>query len=571
MSEGTNEVYTNEVNGSTNGSASPNLEAQIDAWNELLAGEGLGVVTPEEPIAEPEFEHVFDIASIAGEADVEPIEAVIDIASHDDPADIQGPSSPVLTERDFEYLSRVRDLGGAATFDEVSATPESLAKLTDAGLLTGRVAEQGVAVLALTGATDRDVWVAANRQVSDNCAEHFIWDIVECEKIAQRILARVEKLGGTCDKAALVDSLGGHPREAVEAVIAELTRRGLVKRAVHAISGYTLLASTVEPVYATSAAFANTLRGLLKLDADSARNRRFSWKEFAEEASGRRPDDDEVQDRFAFEKAANEFRAAGRKATQGVKLSPFQIARKMLTNLEAGLDTFRNLAGGRREDVAVKAAIIAKLEGKGLIVKTGYKNQLAYKLAEAAVPAPTKGGTLPRSAARKAHGRAVRIERTRQAFREAIRDTDPEKVAIATARAAFLAEATVGEKIVIRLLKEGTVPQNALCSEDNGLSKEETEELLQTMGETGLIKRSKGCLSGDLYISLAGTWEEKSARHILGMRLLKIIGDSDSGIDVPEGTRLAVKVAALRTEQSEQEEAAKALASVQTPGLELAA
>ena len=542
MTEGTTVVYTQQVNDvdgtQETTTAKPGLGAQIEAWDALLAGEGLSVVEAgeqfSEPEAGPEAEQVFDITAIAGETDVAQIEAVVDFASyegsHEGPTNVQGPSSPVLDAEDFEYLSRVRELGGAATFEEVNATPESLAKLTGAGFVNGRVAEQGVTVLAMAGATDRDVWVAANRQVSDNCALQFFADVGECGQIAEKLLARIEKLGGSCDKQGLVDSLDGHSKKAAEAVISELARRGLVKLAYHNLSGYTLIASTEEPADATSAAFANTLRGLLKLDADSARNRKFSWKTFADEASGRRPEDDEAEDRFAFERAANEFRAAAREARKareasgsGGPLTPVQIAYKMLSTLGYGLDTFRNLAGGRNEELPLKAAILDKLQQKGLVVETEFRGQLAYTLAEEAVAAPAKGGTLPRSAARKAHGRAVRKERTRQAFREAVREAEPEQVAYATARAAFLAGATVGEKIVIRLLKEGTVPQNALYSEGSGPSEEETRRAPSDYGRDRPYKAEQGLPEWrSIHLTSPEPGPRKSARRLLVQRMLGI-------------------------------------------------
>ena len=495
---------------------------------------------------------------------MERIEAVVDMASHEheDSNSVQGPSSPVLTDEDFAYLANVRDLGGTATFDETNATTESLARLTKAGLLTGRIGEQGITVLALTGATDRDVWVAANRQECDDLADQFLADIVKCETIAEGVLGRIGRLGGNCDEQALVESLSEeHPKEAVEAVVTELARRGAVKRALHNISGYTLIASTEEPANGTSASFANTLKGLLKLDADSARNQRFSWKTFADEASGRRPDDDEAQDRFAYERAANEFRAAARKAketAEKTKLSAAEIARKMLTSLENGLDTFRNLARGGNEDVRVKAAVLDRLQEKNLIVETEYNGEVAYTITRPT--APTKGVTIPQSAQRKAYNRARRDERTRQAFQTALQETSRERIAWSTARAAFLAEATLSEKVVIRLLKEGTIRLDSIYAQCPAELSEELPEILQTMGETGLIKRSKACTSGDLYISIAGDWAEKSARNILGKRLLHIIADPDSGITVPEGTRLAAKVREATEMKSGENE---------TPGPEL--
>ena len=314
MTTGTNqEVYTNDQTDAETGNQA-NAEATLAHWEKVLQDEGLSPIEADGLTLDAEQLYLgisgttVDGVDLQGDAEVELPAGETD----EEITPPVGETRPVLLPEDFELLQRLHSKGEALTLDEAQASPESIVRLAGAGFANGRIPEEGdVVVLATATATDHHVWRAVNRARCDVMEAGFLADIAECERVASKVLGRVERLGGAVSERALVESLiADHPREAIDATLAELTRREAVRRTVSRTSGVRLVADPK----ASGQTLVGTVRNLVSLAYQGETNGRRRGKTFAGEASGSRPNDDvaQVPERTGMEAAFAEFlRARG--------------------------------------------------------------------------------------------------------------------------------------------------------------------------------------------------------------------------------------------------------------------
>lgn len=446
-----------------------------------------------------------------------------DLPADDSPADTCNtpePEQPGLTPEDHKILRHLKDLGWAAhpaLLREAGASTERLAKLSSLGLAHMRASEApgGDRVFAMAGATEGDVerageWISAQREEARRTTMGS-----RVHQISSAITARLELLGGACSEEALYGSLlSSHPREAVDAVIAHMERVGELRRVGFLQSPGVLLAlpgADKEELNAVSlrlqdlARDASTRRSALRKNADDARKRRrrapaMRLAEPISKGSSHGEHDDRAEAGSVLKAAPHHFWAIWTDVRERVPRMDYETARERLdelpfkTTLEAAGWESKSSESRRRANLSRmrQECIARRREGRPLVI----------------VPAAELDKRLSSATRSIVSRKRIRRERLRKLFSDTLRRRSPERIALDTARAVLLSR--------------------------------ESDESARLLG--ALRDAPPAALNDSRVLTPVGLTDE--GRAVMSRHLLAILADARNGIRVPEGTKLARKVAA---------------------------
>jgi hypothetical protein len=160
-------------------------------------------------------------------------------AEEEEQAETLPETCPVLSGDDLDMISRIRELGGAATIPETATfAGADLDRITGGDFAHNGVAfyrtHQGYTLIALAGATESDFEKAANRAEAEKLEHNFEQSVHQAGFTASGIAQRLTNLGGSGSLAGVKNHLGalGFKRESVRPVLSELHQRGLIKVSV---------------------------------------------------------------------------------------------------------------------------------------------------------------------------------------------------------------------------------------------------------------------------------------------------------------------------------------------------
>jgi hypothetical protein len=296
------------------------VEELLAAYEEALAGEGMPAeLAPlAEEFVEERGEEFEDEESFGPRKRVENVGAA-DGYFEPEPADDGSPSRaaerPALTLGDEQVLERIRERGWAATLDEAGVhSAEQLERLADANaayLMAGGPDGRRT-VIGMAGATRGDVERAAERAEAERLSDRFEETVEEARRGAAAVDARLRRLGGACSEGELVGSLlGRFHRGTVSALLTALAEGGGIRQVRSRSTGVRIVAFAD----ASREALTGAAKTVARCARESARNVRLKGKVFARGASGSRPEEGSPADAAAeLARGWAEFLAARRRA-----------------------------------------------------------------------------------------------------------------------------------------------------------------------------------------------------------------------------------------------------------------
>lgn len=229
------------------------IQAQMEA---LLESEGLGVLDAEALLPEGQEKAVYlgtpvsagdsegiDVKEVGDTPEVESETGQVP-EDEDSAPDPLPESCPVLDTCDQALLTKIRELGGAATIAEISRTyGADMDRITGGDFAANGHAfyraQGGHTLIALAGATDSDLTKAANRAEAEGIGESFERSVATAHEMKRDLMDRLYDLGGSAslDGAKRALAAAGHPRKALRAVLAERHERGWIRVSVKGSTG----------------------------------------------------------------------------------------------------------------------------------------------------------------------------------------------------------------------------------------------------------------------------------------------------------------------------------------------
>jgi hypothetical protein len=482
---------------------------------------------------------------VADEAAETEVEAAAEGEEDEDPGAPSAPEDPAEEPKpaDLAVVDRVRALGYAATLAEAGdPEPERIGRLADAGLAFYRAAG-GATVVAMAGATEGDVRRAGERAGAEAKGARAAADERAARGVAERVAARLEHLGGAGGERELLEALlPAAPRAAIRAVLGRLAEVGVVRRFPVAGRGYVGLAD------AERGRIVAAVRG-------SARAARPAPKKGALFARGISAG---AADHGPTRPALDEVVEVG-----GVRVE----------------DAVRRFAHGL-DPRLVEEAVLGSRRAQGFIREAAAKHLPVYcTWTEAAMVEPEVAEWRAAHAKREAENRRIARRgpnatarrlaaesrsRSHGRLAEPLSGEEAERAAWKTARAIHLRDRkTAADKILLLAqLEGGPVPASALLGRlRRSYRPELLRRSLRSLAAQGKVEVFRKGGEGEAIVEAVEPLNRRSYERAL----LRIIADPESGIPLPEGSRLparakaAARAAAKARRDEGEREAGRAL------------